>query len=121
MPEGGEGAENPGIANQHVKPAETLVQSHAEPVDAFVVLEIERHERGLTARGLDCVVELFKSADGAGDRDDMCARPGERKRCGVADPARGAGHKRDAAGEGEMHQRDLQVTAGGICRAPVAA
>ena len=72
----------------------------AQPGDAFVILEIERHQRRGAASGADRVVEFFEPADGARDRDHVRARLRERKRGGVADAARSAGDERDTAGEG---------------------
>ena len=46
MAERGERPENAGIADQDVEPAEALVQRKPEPVDALVVLEVERDQRG---------------------------------------------------------------------------
>ena len=64
----------PALATSDVEPAEALVQRKPEPVDALVVLEVERHQGGGAARALDRVVELLEPADGAGDSDDMRAR-----------------------------------------------
>src|SRR5262249_5617265 len=88
----------------------TLVQGRAEPVDALVVLEIERHERGRTAQGLDRVVEVLEPADGARERDNMGAGLGQRERGGVADAARGAGDERDTVGEGKGHRCSLVIS-----------
>src|SRR5262249_18002239 len=96
-----------GIADHHIESSETLVQGRAEPIDAGVVLEVERHERGRSTQALDRVVELLEAADGARERDNMAAGFGERERGGVADAARGAGDERDTVGEGKGHRCSL--------------
>ena len=105
MAERRERPENAGIADQDVEPAEALVQRKPEPVDALVVLEVERHQRGGAAERLDRVVELLEPADGAGDGDDVGAGLRQRERGRIADAARGAGDERDAVGEGQGHDR----------------
>ena len=100
-------SENPGIADEHVEPPETFVQGRAEPVNAGVVLEVERHERRRSAQRLDRVVEFFKPADRARERDDMGARFRQRECGGVADAARGAGDERDPIGKGRRHRCSL--------------
>ncbi len=95
--------EHAGIADQNVEPLVALVERGAEPHDAVVVLEVERHQRGRAADGADRVVELFQPADRARDRDHMRARARERERGRVADAARGAGDERDLVGEGRGH------------------
>src|SRR6516162_1130040 len=107
MPERGQRPKNAGIADHHIESSETLVQGRAEPVDAQVVLEVERHERGRSAQALDRIVELLEPADGARERDNMGAGFGERERGGVADAARGAGDERDTVGEGKGHRCSL--------------
>src|SRR5262249_25466110 len=87
--------------------AEALVRGGAEPIDARVVLEVERHERGRSAQALDRVVELLEPADGARERDNMGAGFGERECGGVADAARGAGDERDTVGKGKGHRCSL--------------
>src|SRR5499433_3984794 len=111
MAERGQRAKNAGIANHHVEPPETLVQGKAEPVDALVVLEVERYEGGRAAHRLDRVVELLESADRARERDDMGAGLRQRERGGVADAARGAGDERDTVGEGKRHRCSLVIPA----------
>jgi len=64
--------------------------------DAGRILEIERHQCRCAALGLDGVVQLFKPAYGARDRDHMRAGIRERQRRRPADAARCAGDQRDA-------------------------
>ena len=51
-PSGDSGAEDAGIADQHVEPPVALVERGAEPVDAVVVAQVERHQGGGAAGGL---------------------------------------------------------------------
>src|SRR5215472_18015691 len=111
MPERGQRPKNAGIADHHIESSETLVQGRAEPIDAGVVFEIERHERGRSTQALDRVVELLEPADGARERDNMGAGFGERERGGVADAARGAGDERNTVGEGKGHRCSLVIAA----------
>jgi hypothetical protein len=85
-------SENAGIADEHIEPSEPLVQREAEPVDALVVLEVERHQRCRSARSLDRIIELLEATHGARERDDMRAGLRQRECGGVADAARGAGN-----------------------------
>ena len=107
MAERGQGPEDAGIADKHVKPAETLVQRKTKPVDAVVVLEVERDESGGTSGSLDRVIELLEPTNGASDRHDVGAGIRQGQRSGVADPARSAGDERNATGERRRH---LQIS-----------
>src|SRR6516225_8441866 len=111
MAERGQRPKNAGIADQHVESSEALVQGGAEPIDALVILEVERHERGRTTQGLDRVIELLEPADRARERDNMGAGAGQRERGGIADAARGAGDERDTVGEGKGHRCSLVIAA----------
>src|ERR1700730_11290273 len=95
---------NSGMPKLQVESSETLVQGRTEPIDALVVLEVERHERGRTTQGLDRVIELLEPADRARERDNMGAGAGQRERGGIADAARGAGDERGTVGEGKGHR-----------------
>src|SRR5690606_2147780 len=99
-----------------VEPAEALVERRAEPVDAGVVLEVERHQGRRAALRLDPVVERLEPADRAGEGNDMGAGSGERQRRGLADAARGAGDDRDAAGKGKGHAGQLMNGSGRAVR-----
>ena len=109
MAERGQRPKNAGIADHHVESSEALVQGGAEPIDALVILEVERHERGRTTQGLDRVIELLEPADRARERDNMGAGAGQRERGGIADAARGAGDERDTVGEGKGHRCSLVI------------
>ena len=109
MAERGQRPKNAGIADHHVESSEALVQGGAEPIDALVILEVERHERGRTPQGLDRVIELLEPADRARERDNMGAGAGQRERGGIADAARGAGDERDTVGEGKGHRCSLVI------------
>src|SRR5262245_54126626 len=111
MAERGQRPKNAGIADQHIEPSETLVQGRAEPVDALVVLEVERYQGGRAAERLDRIVELLEAADRARERDDMGAGLRQRERGGVTDAARGAGDERDTVGEGKRHRCSLVIPA----------
>src|SRR4029078_12261685 len=54
-------AENGGVADQHVEPAEALVESRPERIDTLAVSEIEGNERSLAALGSNPIVDLFQS------------------------------------------------------------
>ena len=61
--------------------------------------EVERHQGGRAALGLDLVVELFQPAHGAGDQHAVRAFAGEGQRGRGAEAARGAGDQRQTAGQ----------------------
>src|SRR5258708_12726097 len=88
MAERGQRPKNAGIADHHVESSEALVQGRAEPIDALVILEVERHERGRTTQGLDRVIELLEPADRARERDNMGAGAGQRERGAIPDAPR---------------------------------
>ena len=92
-------AEDAGIGEEDVELLPALEDRRAEAVDAFEVLEVERHQRGGAAGRLDLVVEFLKTADRARNGDDMRAGRGEALGGVVADAARGAGDDGDAAFE----------------------
>lgn len=96
MADRGDDAEDGGIGGQHVELAPALVDRAAEPVDAGHVGEVERHQRRLSARRADFVVQLLEPADRARRGDDV--RAGRRQFPGqeVADAARRAGDEGDA-------------------------
>ena len=96
-------ADDAGIADQYVEAPIAFVERQREPRDALAVLDVERHQRGGAARGLDLVIELFQPADGARHRHHMRSRLGELQGQRGANAARGAGHQRDTVGEGVRH------------------
>jgi hypothetical protein len=63
---------------------------------AGMSVEVEGHERGRAAGGLDRIVQLFEPAHGAGAGDDMGAGLGEFQGGEISDAARRAGDQRDA-------------------------
>jgi hypothetical protein len=96
-----QGAENGGVTDQHVEPAETLVERGSERIDGFAVTEVERNERGLAALRPDLIVDLFQRLVCAREQQHVSALAGESERDGAADAARGAGDKRDTVLEPE--------------------
>ncbi len=96
MGERREAPENGGIADQHVEPAEALVEGRPERIDPLAVGQVEGDERGLAAALPDRVVDLLERLAGAGDEQHMRALPGKGERNGAADAARGPGDERDA-------------------------
>ena len=103
MPERRGGAGDAGIADENVELAVALMQRGAEPGDAVIVGEVERHQRGAAAVFADLVVEFFQPALRPRHRHDMRAGLGQRPRGGIADAARGAGDESDTGGEGLGH------------------
>ena len=101
-----------GIADKNVELAVALVQRRAEPGDAVVIGEVERHQRGAAAVFADLVVELFQPALRPRHRHHMRAGLCQRARGGIADAARGAGDESDAGGEGVGHGSRLSVMPG---------
>ncbi len=78
--------ENGGVADQHVEPAEALIERRSERIDGLAVGEVERNERRLAARGPDRVVDLFKRFAVARKQQHMRAlaregSPPRRGRC----------------------------------------
>ena len=118
---GESGPEQAGIRHHRIELAEALVERGAEPRDAVEVFQVERHERGGRAGFLDLVVELFQAADRARQRHDMRAGLRQRERGRKADPARGAGDKRDTAGEGLRQSSDFRVCVSLLLRAATIA
>ena len=80
-----------------------LVDGGRELVDLDEVPQVERHQRGAAAGGADLVVDLFEPAGRARRQYQMCTLAGEALGDGGADAARGAGDKRDFAGEPPRH------------------
>jgi hypothetical protein len=76
--ERGKDAEHTGISDQDVELAVAFMQRSAQPVDARLILEVERDQCGLAADRADGVVELFQPTDRARDCDDV--RAGTRQR-----------------------------------------
>ena len=104
MAERRERAEHAGIADQDVELAVALVERGAEPVDAVVVLQVERHERRRAAGGAGSRRRAPRAPPTVRASATTCAPAlGERERGGAADAARGAGDQRDAVGEGFGH------------------
>src|ERR1700680_2123120 len=103
MPERRGRAGDAGVADENVELAVTFMQRGAEPRDAVVIGEVERHQRGAAAIFPDLVVELFESSLRPRHRPHMRGGPRERTRRGIADAARGAGDESDTGGEGEGH------------------
>jgi hypothetical protein len=89
-------AERAGAGGQAVEPAEALVERPAQLVDARIVAQVERRERGFPAGGLDLVVERFERLLAARDGHHAPAPPRQLQRHGAADAARGAGDEGDA-------------------------
>ena len=50
MGEGRQAAEDGGVADQHIEPAEALIERGAERIDGLAVGEFERNQRGFAAR-----------------------------------------------------------------------
>src|SRR5262249_48619099 len=71
-------AEHRGIADEHVEPAETLVDRRAHLVDLVGLAKIERQQRRWRAAGpADLVIDLLESALGAREQNDLRALGGE--------------------------------------------
>ena len=88
-----------GIADQPVEVTPAIKDHASQPVDAVTLAQIERHKRAGPARLLDRVVEVFESADGAGDGDHMRAAARCLERCLIANAAARPGDEDDLAGE----------------------
>src|SRR5262245_40116108 len=88
-------AENGGIADEHVEPAEALIQSGSKRIDSLAVGEIEWNERSFAALGSNPIVDLFQSFPCTRDEQDMSTFADEGKRHGPADTTRSASDKRD--------------------------
>src|ERR1044071_1495947 len=88
-------AENGGIADEHVEPAEALIQSGPERIDSLAVGEIEWNERSLSALGSNPIVDLFQSFPCTREEQDMSTFANEGERHSPADTTRSAGDKRD--------------------------
>src|SRR5437899_2841100 len=76
----------------------------AEPIDAGIILQVQRHEGGGTAVGADRVVDFLEPAHGARHRDHVRTGPPQRERGRGPDAARSAGDERDAIGERLGHE-----------------
>ena len=90
------GAEQSGVADNDVEPAEALIEGGAELVDLVHIGQIQRRQGGLAAGCADCVVDLFQPALGAGDQDDMGALGGNALGHGRPDATGCAGNQRNA-------------------------
>jgi hypothetical protein len=72
------------VADEHVKPLVSLIERRGEPVDAWVIAHVERHQRRRAAGGARGVVDFLERAYRPRDRDDVRAGAGERQRGGAA-------------------------------------
>ncbi len=103
----------PALATKYVELPPPVVDGGAQAIDGGHVGEVERHEcrlafAGPGALGLDLIIEVFKTADRARDRDDMRAGRRHLQRDLVADAARRAGDEGSAVGEvGNCHKIHL--------------
>ncbi len=92
--------EHAGVADECVELAPALEERGAEPVERVEIGEVAGNERRFAAQRANLVVEFFKRALGARERDDMRAASGELQRQRAADAARRAGDESDAGGGG---------------------
>ena len=97
--QGGQQAENAGIADKGVKPAPPAIERLSQPIDGGEVAQIHRNQgRRLRLPGpqrANFVVEFLKAALRAGERHHMRARLGQGESRSAANAARGPGHQRD--------------------------
>src|SRR5262249_15374694 len=98
------GTGDAGIADEDIDLAMALMQGRAKPCEAVAVGHAQRHQRRRAAVLPDLIVELFKPALCARDRDDVRAGLRQCARSGIADAARGAGDDSNARGEIRGHQ-----------------
>ena len=99
MAERRKGAEFGRVADEDVEPPVTLVERRRQLVDLDELAQIDRHQSGAAAGGMDPVVDFFEAARGARRQYDMRPFAGKPLGDGGADAARGAGDQRDLAGE----------------------
>src|ERR1700722_50959 len=97
--QGGQQPQNPGIADEGVKPAPPPIESFAQPINGGEVAQIHRNQgrrlRLFGPKRSNFVVQFLKAALGTGQRHDMRARLGQGERRRAANAARGPGHQRD--------------------------
>src|ERR1044071_2652906 len=70
-------AKDAGIADEDIKALIAFIQGQREAGDPLAVLDIEWHQSGGAAFGLDLVVKLLEGAHSPGHRNDMGTRPRE--------------------------------------------
>ena len=99
MPEWRKLAQLRGIRDQHVQPAETLGKSAPQLIDRGTVQEIEWHQGRPAAGRAHPVVDLFQSARGPRDQDQVRAFGGEGFRKRRPEATTGAGDQNQPVGE----------------------
>ena len=115
MVQGGQQAENAGIADKDVKPAPPAIERFSQPIDGGEVTQIHGDQgRRLRLRGpqrANFVVELLESALRAGERHHMRARLGQGEGRGAANAARGPRHQSDPGRSLEFRRTQSTLSA----------